>query len=76
MDGVSLEELNLMIAMSKGLDDEPSTDLKNKLKALLGKGSLASAQDIFSSLQEVFDSGTLSKASLAKTLLVQKVTET
>ena len=63
-----------MIAMSKGLDDGPSPDLKNKLKALLAKGSMASAQDIFASFQEVFDSGTLSKASLAKTLLVQKVT--
>jgi hypothetical protein len=75
MDGVSLEEINLMLEMSKGLESgsSSSTDLKNKLKILLAKGSLASAQDICATLQEVFDSGTLCKSSLAKTLLVQKV---
>ena len=75
MDGVSLEEINLMLEMSKGLESDScsSADLKNKLKSLLEKGSLASAEDICASLQQVFDSGTLSKSALAKTLLVQKV---
>jgi len=50
--------------------------LQEKLKLILGKGSLGSAEDIVASLQEVFNSGTLSKSALAKTLLVQKVTYT
>ena len=73
MDGVSLEELNLMLEMAKGLESGSNDDLKNKLKAMLAKGSLASAQDISEALQQVFITGHLSKSALAKTLMVQKV---
>jgi hypothetical protein len=51
MDGVSLEELNLMLEMSKGLDSGSGDSLKNKLKALLSQGLLSSAEDICARLQ-------------------------
>ena len=75
IDGVSLDELNLMLELAKGLETGSSDDLKNKLKGLLASGPLSSAKDICARLQQVFDSGDLSKSGLAKTLLVQKVTE-
>ena len=64
-----------MLELAKGLETGSSDDLKNKLKGLLASGSLSSAKDICARLQQVFDSGDLSKSGLAKTLLVQKVTE-
>lgn len=70
-----MDELNLMLELAKGLETGSSDDLKNKLKGLLASGPLSSAKDICARLQQVFDSGDLSKSGLAKTLLVQKVTE-